>query len=818
MEKALFNAKSVTVDYAGNDNINGGSDTGDATISQRTLKYTVTADGREYVKGSTVVTVHLTPADFIEGDNVILTATGNLSAEDVDTYRSVNLTEITIDGTDKAYYTVDNTADNVTLTAPVTISQTKAVVEHPPTGATGLTYTGSPLGLLTGEATPTGGTMQYYVGEKDSIEQPDETADWKEGFSNITATDAGTYRIWYRANGNLDYATSELGSITVTIEKAESSVTTDPTPNNRAYDGADHPLVEAGTAEGGTIQYSLEENGEYSEAIPNSQGAKDYTVWYKVVGDANHKDIKPTPITVTIEKGEGKGSVTMGNYFCLQTDVNPEPKSDTNGIENVTYTYTVRGQDNYSNTKPTTAGEYTVKAEFAATDNYNSFTETADFTIYHHFDGWEAEDDGYQNTCPCNTGVRLQETEFNTAPESLKNIEGLQTVEEIKQVLVEEVRKDTSIPEKDTAVYDVRLQVQSGGSGWVDVAEENFPEDGITVILPYPEGTNSSYTFTVIHMITTGENAGKMENLEPTNGEDGISFTVKSLSPICVGWTAPPSSSGSYPSYYSVTVPSDFEGGSVTSDRASAQQGNKVTLTVKPYDGYHFDSLTVNDRNGKPVELTDNGDGTYTFTMPYGQVTVAAEFVKCGSLDFTDLDASAWYHDYTDYVIAHGLMNGIGGGLFEPGGTVNRAQMVMVLWNMSGKPVVNYYMTYSDVSEDAWYAEAIRWATSEGIASGYGGGLFGPNDPISREQMAAMIYRYEQKYGDGGFTGDWMYRLPFTDLDQISDWAFESVAWCNLNGIIKGKDNGVFDPKGLAKRSEMAAILTRYCGEETGEE
>ena len=163
-------------------------------------------------------------------------------------------------------------------------------------------------------------------------------------------------------------------------------------------------------------------------------------------------------------------------------------------------------------------------------------------------------------------------------------------------------------------------------------------------------------------------------------------------------------------------------------------------------------------------------------------------------------------------------MNGIGGGLFEPGGTVSRAQMVTVLWNMSGKPVVNYYMTYSDVTENVWYSEAVRWATSEGIASGYGNGNFGPGDPITREQMAVMIYHYEQKCGSGGFTGDWMYRLPFTDLDKLSDWAFESVAWCNMKGIIVSTGNNIFAPKGLAKRSEAAAILTHYCCGESSEE
>ena len=214
------------------------------------------------------------------------------------------------------------------------------------------------------------------------------------------------------------------------------------------------------------------------------------------------------------------------------------------------------------------------------------------------------------------------------------------------------------------------------------------------------------------------------------------------------------------------------------------------------------------------MELTDNKDGTYSFKQPNGKVSVEAKFVKCSSLAFSDLDVVAWYHEHTDYVISHGLMKGIGDNLFAPEATVSRAQMVTVLWNMRGQPVVNFYMTYSDVSEGSWYAEAVRWATSEGIASGYGNGKFGPNDPISREQMAVMIYHYEQKYGDGGFTGDWMYRLSFTDLDQISDWAFEAVAWCNMHDVISGKPDNLYDPKGPAKRSEVAAILRSYLTQE----
>ena len=284
------------------------------------------------------------------------------------------------------------------------------------------------------------------------------------------------------------------------------------------------------------------------------------------------------------------------------------------------------------------------------------------------------------------------------------------------------------------------------------------------------------------------------------------------------------SSGGGSAVSHPVTLPERVEHGSVTANYGSAVPGSTVTLTVKPDEGYALDALTVTDGDGKTVALKNNGDGTYSFTMPNTGVTVTAVFKcaggkACPSRKFTDLDANAWYHEYTDYVITANLMRGIGGGLFDPDGTVQRAQMVTVLWHMQGDPVVNYAMAYSDVAEDDWYAEAIRWATSEGVAGGYGNGMFGPTDPITREQMAAMLYRYAKQYGGNGFDAGEPYELPFADAAKVSGWAQEAVSWCSMENILTGKDNNLLDPAGTAKRCEMAAILMRYCQKGTkGEE
>jgi len=176
---------------------------------------------------------------------------------------------------------------------------------------------------------------------------------------------------------------------------------------------------------------------------------------------------------------------------------------------------------------------------------------------------------------------------------------------------------------------------------------------------------------------------------------------------------------------------------------------------------------------------------------------------------YVDLDENAWYAEAVDYVISEGLMTGISEDEFAPADQITRAAMVQILWALEGKPVVNYAMDFEDVAEDAWYAEAVRWAVSEGIASGVSESEFAPNAAITREQLAVMLYRVEQA-NDGGFTGLWMFDLDYADADAVSEWAYEAVCWCTMKGIISGRDDGSLDPQGTALRSECAQMLMQY--------
>lgn len=265
------------------------------------------------------------------------------------------------------------------------------------------------------------------------------------------------------------------------------------------------------------------------------------------------------------------------------------------------------------------------------------------------------------------------------------------------------------------------------------------------------------------------------------------------------------------PSYdsYQVILPNSFENGTVTANRRYAYAGDLIVLTVRPNEFYELEQLTVTDRNGNAIRLTDNGDGTYSFFMPAGDVTVSVKFRhECPSRKFPDLNVAAWYHLYTDYVIKYGIMNGYDTGVFAPDGTVTRAEMVMTLWNLAERPQADLIIPFEDVEEGAWYAEAIRWAAAQGIVKGYTDTVFGPNDRITREQMMTILYRYRQS--TGSVVADLTYRLPFTDVGSVSGWAYEAVVWCTANGIVNGRDADLVVPAGYATRAELAAVLTRF--------
>lgn len=260
-------------------------------------------------------------------------------------------------------------------------------------------------------------------------------------------------------------------------------------------------------------------------------------------------------------------------------------------------------------------------------------------------------------------------------------------------------------------------------------------------------------------------------------------------------------------SSYPITVPSKTENGTVTVSPKNASAGSTVTITVKPDSGYVLETISVTDKNGNDLKLTDKSNGKYTFTMPTSKVEVKATFMEDNSVlnFFYDVPNDAYYFEAVKWAAENGITGGVGNSLFAPNQPCTRAQIVTFLWRAAGSPVVNYRMPFTEVDEGAYYAEAVRWAASTGIVTGLTETTFGTDSVCTRAQAAAMIYRCAQAQGKG-FTGAWMFHLPFTD---VPEWAYESVAWCYMNGVTTGVSETAFAPGNDCTRAQIVTFLWR---------
>ena len=264
---------------------------------------------------------------------------------------------------------------------------------------------------------------------------------------------------------------------------------------------------------------------------------------------------------------------------------------------------------------------------------------------------------------------------------------------------------------------------------------------------------------------------------------------------------------------YAINV-KESTGGSVTASRTRANKGLTITLTAKASEGYKLDTLTVTDKNGNTVKLTDKGSGKYTFTMPASAVTVSASFVKGDTpvdtgLPFTDVVSGSWYYDSVAYVYEQGLMGGTGEGRFSPDLTTSRAMIVTILYRLEGSPAVSGGASFADVTAGQWYSDGVAWASANGIVTGYSNGSFGPDDTITREQMAAILYRYARYKGydlsaQAALDG-------YADAAQVSAYAADAMKWAVGSGLITGTSGTTLSPAGSATRAQAAVILARFC-------
>ena len=824
------NAGTATVTITGMGSYEGTNST-TFTIQRKALTVAgAIAAGRPYNGTNTVTITGVTLSGTVDRDAVSVSTsslTGTLNGTDAGNYTAVTLPALTLTG---------GAAGNYTLTRPAGAVSTSVTISK-----------AAPLAPKTGDLAVANKQAHTYTFGLGAL-RPDLPAGMSFGSSAVTYTlDAVSLGSYYDSSADgakiegqtltlpieaVDNGKAEgIGTITVTI-KSDNFEDMTATINVRSVNkivptGA--PALSAATLIYGQPLSTIKLSGSMKDGSTDVPGA---FTWSSpdnrpAVQEAYHAAWAFTPAnnekyaivngtsTIKVVPASVAGAVVTLSPTSFRYDgqahsptVTSVKLGDTTLTADTDYTVEIPTE--------TAAGTYTVTV--TGKGNYTG-TAAATFTINPVETGGEFEDES-------GTILRLEvETGLSTVPEALENNARYDTPEKIETALRTQVEQVMSNVGGNIAVFDVTLQYKDAGGTWHNVDPDDFPAEGVTAILPYPDGTGATgYTFTIQHLISSGAQAGTMETLSYTLTADGLQCRFSSLSPVAIGYQAvtrpnPGGGSGGGGgsiSTYAVTVEKS-EHGRVTANRTNAGNGGTVTLTVTPDSGYALDTLTVTDSRGNEIRLTAQGSGKYTFTMPGRAVTVKAAFAPlpdgtacdggegCPSRGFTDLGSvGTWYHEAADYVLRNNLMGGYGNGTFGPNNTLTRAQFAQILFHKEGRPVVNYLLQFSDVPGEAWYTEAVRWAASQGIVGGYADGRFGPNDNITREQLAVMLWRYA---GSPAATEE---ELRFTDADKVGAYARDAMRWAVENGVINGKGGGILDPMGLATRAQTAQMLKNF--------
>lgn len=344
----------------------------------------------------------------------------------------------------------------------------------------------------------------------------------------------------------------------------------------------------------------------------------------------------------------------------------------------------------------------------------------------------------------------------------------------------------------------------------VPVTNDMLNGKPITVKLPLPAGFTPKQ---ILHKFTGGgyeyfinESVGGMRGAGSFKIEDNCAvFTIYGFSTFelsgTVTYVAPSSGGGSSSSSrrYDVSAPS-VKHGDVTVSPKTASKGDTVTITVKPDSGYELDTLTVKDASGSKIKVKDKGDGKFTFTMPASKVTVSAEFAEIETLDFADVSTDAYYYEAVKWAAKKGITGGTGDGNFNPNGSCTRAHIVTFLWRAAGSPEPKSTVSFADVPADSYYAKAVAWAVENGITLGTGDGTFSPNATCTRAQSVTFLYR---ALGTAPTTVN-----GFTDVTADAFYA-DAVAWAVESGVTNGTTDSTFSPNNGCTRAQIVTFLYR---------
>ena len=667
----------------------------------------------------------------------------------------------------------------------------------------------APTIALTGDRTYTGAEIRPTVTVKDGDTEIPASEYTVEYSGNINA---GTASVTITDKDGGNYTVS--GSTTFEIAKAASSCTA-PAANTLTYNGTAQTLIAPGTATGGTMVYRLGENGDFSAQIPSATNAGGYTVYYKVAGDANHNDTVPQSVTVTI----GKAAVT----------VTAESKSSRVGknLQPLTFTYApaLFAGDAFTGALATTADKDTVndypitQGSLTLGDNYQITFIAGTYSVlaklpqasFRFAESAVEKTYGDGDFALAATGeAENSAVTYSSSDETIATVDAAGTVHIRKAgtVTITAVASETAehlegrvsytltVARKSVTitVLDKRAYTDSAAPDLsAPVLGTDYTVEGLLGGDTLLTGPTLTYDPAVPDMRKAGT-AAKIVASDADAGEN-YQFTYVSGTLTLISRANPVG-----PSEPSVN-PGTPDNGSVAVSPKNPAKGSTVIITVEPDEGYALDEITVTDKDGNALKLTDKGDGKYSFTMPSGKVDIDATFKKLAETSpFADVSTDAYYYEAVKWAAENNITGGIGGGLFGPELTCSRGQIVTFLWRAAGSPEPTALSTFTDVAADAYYAKAVAWAVENGVTTGTGDGKFSPDAPCTRGQAVTFLWR-----ALGQLTGD---TASFADVPADSYFA-QAVAWAAQSGVTTGVGNNLFAPGGDCTRAQIVTFLWR---------
>ena len=638
---------------------------------------------------------------------------------------------------------------------------------------------------------------------------------------------------------------SKTLDITLT-NKTPASVTAVPAAKTGLfYNGTDQALVTAGTASGGTMQYSLG-SSSWSTEIPTAKDAGTYSVQYKVVGDATHTDTTPVTLEVTIAPktltkadltptgstskvydGTTNSSIPVGVkagvlYGADTLSITGSAvynSADVNEANTITFTPNAITTGNYQLaasevlTIPDakiTPKDLTVTPNAGQSKKFGAVDPTLHSTNSGRVPGQipdftgalsraEGEDVGqYDITQGTLALMDHFSSGFKASNYTLKMVSPAEKFEITKADAP--TLKDITDSQKYTVTTEQNKDIGTAGmpanAGTLTYAKGTAKTTGTVKVDSWSvDATTGKVTYTL-----SGGAAGDTVTLPVTiTSANYNDATVK----VVITLTKPSSSGGggsSHSSRYTITVDS-VKHGTITVSPKSAYKGDTVIITVKPDKGYELDTLKVLDKDGDKVKITEK-KGKYTFTMPASKVTVKGKFVEeAPEQIFVDVPVDAYCYEAVKWAASEGITGGIGNNLFAPGLPCTRGQIVTFLWRAAGSPAPKSMSSFADVAEDAYYAKAVAWAVENGITGGTGDGKFSPDATCTRAQAVTFLYRAS---GSPAVSGSAAFSDVAADAYYVS-----AVKWAEKNGITGGIGGGLFGSGNNCTRGQIVTFLYR---------